>query len=120
MFGRVARTISLSPAISGRKVMDAVKKLSPGGEYHEEIVSRASNRTIYEIGRNSMHPAKGLIIKDGNKDSSRIDPKGSYEKLTVEYHKHPGRKFAVGFGTDAVVRAIKEFQQQLKTELESQ
>ena len=119
MVGKVAMAISLPSPVSGRKVMDAVKKLA-GREYHEEVASVVDDKTTYEIGRASRSPVEDLIIKDSDKNSSEINPDGSYEKLTVEYHKHPGRKFAVGFGTDAVVRAIKEFQQQLKTELESQ
>jgi hypothetical protein len=59
-----------------------------------------------------------LVISVGEGFSdTRINPNSNYDKIAVTYHEWPGFKYAVGFGDESIVKAMKDFRDKLQTQL---
>jgi hypothetical protein len=98
--------------VTGQQIIDAVKAVAQEPYVERDYVD---GENVFVVGQQSGYPYEHLIVTaDG---SCNINPAKVYEAVTVMEHSWGGMVFAIGYGRDDVINAVKDFAQKLRQQL---
>lgn len=104
---------TIEKAVTGQALIEAVKAVA-GKEYYHDT-DWQDGKDVVIVGQSSSYPYRDIAVEADGKTA--IDPTATYTKITVKETEWGGIKYAVGYGRDDVVKAVKEFAQKLQQQL---
>jgi len=105
-----SNTVNIS--FTGKQLIEAVQAVADEPVVKKDLLD---DEDVFVLGQKSSYPYEQIaILIDGD---NQVNPTKQYRSVTITEGEWPGLAFAIGYGPEDVVDAVKAFSQAIETKL---